>query len=116
MKTKKYYETKEFQQLNKEWENKLKESGFSDIEDKDVRFSNLIRKENIEVCEKKENHFDLCREYLNNGEIKDELDLKIFTLYCEGFTVRGIEKKLKNTLKHVAISYRINKILEVING
>lgn len=116
MKTKKYYETKEFQQLNKEWESKLKESGFSDIEKPSKRYTNVIQNEEFEYCEKKENHFDICREYLNSGRIKDELDVKIFSLYCEGYSLREIEAKINGRLTKTPLAYRINKLLEIING
>jgi hypothetical protein len=116
LKTKKYYETNEFKKINKEWEKKLKESGFSDIEKPDVRFSNKIRKEEIELCEKTENHFDMCRDYLNSGKIKNQLDFEIFSLYCEGHSTRTIESRLNKVLTHMAISTRINKILEDVYG
>jgi hypothetical protein len=121
LKTKKYYETNEFKKINREWEQKLKESGFSDIEKPDVRFSNKIRKEEIELCEKQENHFDMCREYLNSGKIKSIRNRSIFELYCEGFSIREIEDRIINRNDFVPVKRKmihevIKEILEDVYG
>jgi hypothetical protein len=121
LKTKKYYETNEFKKINREWEQKLKESGFIDIEEPKRRNTPNIQKQEIKYCEKQENHFDMCREYLNSGKIKDETYLYIFNLYCEGFDIRTTELKLSKMenlvkFKKSKIAYIIDEILEDVYG
>lgn len=86
---KKFYETKEFQALDRKWSKILVESGFNDSETGKQRRDNYLNKQLFN--DKYEHHFERCREFLNSYEFKNGRDQMIFEKYCEGMSVREIE-------------------------
>lgn len=113
---KKFYETEEFKRLNKEWQKKLEESGFEDIEKSDNDF---IRQHQVFTADKVQSeggreYYLLCQKILREYDFKDNLHRLIFELHTEGKSVREISTFLQlnseRTLKKSVISDVINKI------
>lgn len=92
MKRKNCFETSGFKKLNQEWQKKLKESGFKDIESSTAIDRNYISSQEFEVDAERIEYIHLCESYFNSGKIKDKTDLEIFEMHCEGISNQEISK------------------------
>ncbi len=112
----KFYETKEFLELNAEWDKKLEDSGFEDIEK--TEYNDFVRPQEFTKRKVKyEGGFDYykyCQLVLREYDFKRDIDRFIFECHTEGLSVRDIEIRLAETsvrkLKYRVISDIINKI------
>jgi DNA-binding NarL/FixJ family response regulator len=104
--TDKYYTTKDFKTLNKQWKKKLKDSGFEDIEyDGPSSTNSESLKKTIDATKNKwitrdstEEFFSIAENFLWNGEFdkrKNSKQKKIFQMYVEGKIIREIAETLK---------------------
>ena len=86
----KFWESKEFKDLNKEWKQKLADSEFKDIEDDKERLDvKNDRTQNITNFEQTLEYFSAFNEYLNTQKAISERDRKILELYVDGVFVTG---------------------------
>jgi hypothetical protein len=125
---KKFYETAEFQKLKKQWDQKLADSGFEDIEAKEDE--HMVRPQEFttphqsaeltEYVDFVENsgldYYQFCHQILREFEFKRELDRIVFELYTEGKTIRDISSHLEvsryKPLKKSSIDDLIKRILD----
>ncbi len=114
----KFNKTKEFKQLESEWRNKLKDSGFEDIEDAD---GNIARgswdyrtKKVINSYKTKVDYYYMATQFLNDYNFETPLDKAVWAYHIEGIGVRDIAKLLQDlkmtTLKRMSISYTIIRL------
>jgi hypothetical protein len=115
--SKKYFETKEFKDLNKDWEKKLKKSGFDDIETKHDKETGYVHKQEFKVEHSYVVYFEKCGTYLRSGKVKDAIDAFILEKHCEGVSNHEISNQLRQykfrPLTHQAVALRLIKILSV---
>ena len=91
----KFYQTKEFVKLQREWTKKLKESGFSDLEKKEGdklpgQFyvgREIKRPERISSSLE---YYTQASKFLWDFQFKTENERKIWFYHSEGYTVRQI--------------------------
>lgn len=101
--------------LQNEWDKKLKESGFRDIEPPSEK-NGFLHKQILNLHTADITHFRACRDYLNSGKFESERDRYLFELYSDGLSYREIEKALREQdtyapLTAMGVQKRINKIL-----
>ena len=123
----KQYTNKEFIALQKLWYNKLKKSGFQDIERMHPTLGSLtshkvsmyVTQDYISKCFMKdpsvEGYYRLSRHYLEHGSFKSSLDKRIWELFSEGLTGRDIIKRINQEgfeIKHNAVFNRITAMKE----
>lgn len=101
----KYYNTESFAAEKAEWDAKLKDSGFEDIETPggllatDVRTdaNSVLATRGVEV----ESYYRMAREWLDRYQFPAELDRRIWALHCEGKTQREIARLVFSSLRPV---------------
>jgi|GEM_PF-5044513 len=87
------FETEQFLKLKREWDKKLKESGFKDIESDTSKTPRL--KKNTSDFENKR-AFEVFYEFsLKKSNFKKPVHRAYFKLYCEGLTYKAIAESLK---------------------
>lgn len=80
------------------WRQKLKDSGFNDIENengvlKDSKFGYRIYEDTDSMyVTAKSQYFYLAAEFLNDHKFDNEIDKKVWELHCEGATCQEITK------------------------
>lgn len=107
----KYYEKSDFKKLNKQWRDKLKKSGFEDVEQEDgnlklwhsFRFMILEAKNSkdslqnrVENNKIKEFYYRVATKFLHTHKFKSAKERRIWELHCEGHGWRKIDKILNN--------------------
>ena len=96
---KKYYQTKEFLTLEKEWKDKLKESGFKDIENGQnqlkQRASNVYRQADEITREAKIHYFELLVAHVELNKFDNEIDKLVMTLKSQGKKIKEICEQLE---------------------
>jgi hypothetical protein len=118
MSKKKFFETKEFSDLNKTWEKKLAESGFDDIEKGDT--AHIIQKQIVTVHQTKVSvgldYYQFCNAILRDHTFHRDVDRAIFELHTEGSSDREISTWLKASVfrdySHMQVSRIILRIKE----
>ena len=116
----KFYLTKEFKKLNKSWQQKLKDSGFDEIEDIDPRFENkepyfkcwhshhFFKSYTPEEFEEKQTYYrQVAHFYWHYLEFKNRWEKEIWRLHGEGFSRRKIAQVLKPKYKITDSSVQI---------
>ena len=101
----KYYNTAAFADQKAEWDAKLKESGFEDIETPggllatDVRTdaNSVLATRGVEV----EAYYRAARDWLDRYQFSSDLDRRIWSLHCEGKTQREIARLVFSSLRPV---------------
>ena len=95
-------QSKEFRELQDEWYQKLKDSGFQDIEktvDEEQklkqRSSNVYRQAPEVVRENKENYFTYLGQHIHDEGCDSPVDLHILSRRAEGAKYREIVEELK---------------------
>lgn len=96
----KFYRTKAFFDLNKEWKAKLSEAGFTDLERGPTEYSELPPSVNVHTSRFKtrevtEEYFDLALEYLSHGKFKNTTQRHLWELHCQGLSLAEIAKEMK---------------------
>ena len=102
---KKFYETLEFKKLKQEWDAKLVDSEFEDIEapeSSDIYEPRLKSWDHLKfrsidpvVFKAKQDHYQRCCDLLNTYPWDNAVHKRIWELYSEGATIREIEKRIK---------------------
>lgn len=87
----KFYESKEFQQMNRKWKKKLKASGFKDIE----RSEHQLRVYSYQVYDSYDpavaDYYVKAEAFLLNHKFENEFDKIIWELHSQGQSVRKIQ-------------------------
>jgi len=124
-KKRKYYRTNEFIKLQNQWYDKLKSSGFVDLEWLDrksgaghstpflktslYKFSRLQPEQVASRLE----YFRAASDFLNSYDFEDETERFVFAEYCEGTAYRTMIAKAKDkNLDHVPTLWYIFKHLK----
>ena len=116
MPKKAFYETEEFQKLKAEWDQKLEESKFVDIEKNDTEtmiqpevFNQFKRRYNGSA-----NYSDLCQAILRSYQFKKPWHKTIFELHAEGKSCREIENWFETNLDRKVDHSTVGRIVERI--
>lgn len=95
----KFHKTKEFLELNKKWQEKLKKSGFEDIEDgkEELLVSSAIfkKKKFLKTYKIKEEYYYMATHFLNEYRFDSNIDRVVWTYHVEAISARDISKLLK---------------------
>lgn len=91
---------KTFKELKQKWYQKLRKTGFKDIEQEDgnlTSWSYITRTAGFDIikAQAKEQYYRLATHFLASYRFKDSVDKKIWTLHTSGVSIRNIAKKLK---------------------
>lgn len=95
---KKFWKTEEFKKIQKDWEDKLRESGFNDLEQngKLVQNSqNVWRTQVSSIIEGKRRYFELLEYWCHAETFKDDVERFIIEKRSEGLKINEISAKLK---------------------
>lgn len=100
----KFYETKQFEKLQKKWYAKIKTKGFEDIEhDEDhLKQYSINFTKNVEswrspaVVDAKVAYYSMARKFYSEYPFKDKYDRSVFGYHVEGLGVRRIAKKIRS--------------------
>lgn len=114
-KLKNFKKDTEFQRLSNEWNLKLKQSGFKDIESDEEREFGFVRCDDYDVVTPNINYFNSCINYLNSDSISDATDKLILSMHCDGVPLREISKRLTEfdiKLSKSAIHRHLSRLLE----
>ena len=84
-------------ELQKEWNQKLKDSGFVDIEENWQSHAEYFRNKAHKSVLGYEDYYHKAQEFLRLYDFDSRLDLTIWTLHSEGKTVREIENQTQVT-------------------
>lgn len=97
--------SKEFKDLKDRWYKKLKKSGFVDIEEDEKR---LLEYHNTKYSSSdplafssQQRYFELAGQLLHSFPFKSSEQRTIWTLHCEGKTVRSIGKRVDRSTFYV---------------
>jgi hypothetical protein len=114
---KKFHETKEFKTLKNEWNEKLKKSGFVDIENADIELESsvTVQSEIISTAQTESHsgleYYQFCQQILDEYKFQRSIDRQIFELHAEGRTLSEIKTWLdKNSLKKLS-KMQISRII-----
>lgn len=108
----------ELAKLTKVWYKKLKKSGFEDIEQSDGKlkewhsFKFAVGGQNAIQIYAKTKFYDAAREMLTKHTFATARERKIWALYSEGESARGIAKKLK--LGRFIVSSTVNRLIKIM--
>lgn len=110
----KFYETSEFQTIKKEWDEKLRVSGFNDIEK--GKESTVIQPEVLSTIQSQAlvglDYHQFCQQVLTEYHFKRPLDRMIFEKHAEGLSLSVIEEHLE---KHAFRKLSKMQISRIIN-
>jgi hypothetical protein len=111
----KFFETKEFQKLNRQWKKKLKASGFKDIERNEHRLS-MYSYEVFDAYDPlTEDYYNKALNFLQSHTFQSDLDRFIWSLHANGRSVREISSELESStiygpLSKSSVHERITKL------
>ena len=97
---------RQLQALTQKWYQKLKKSGFDDIEMPNGKWLKQYHNEYYQArytpleFQNKEEYFRKARHFLIEHAFESEKDRLVWQLHSEGLSLREITKKLKIKLKH----------------
>lgn len=117
----KYYNSKEFRQLKALWYEKLKLSGFEDIETEYESIKKPMASVAYAFKKETKEHFERVRQYLQHGAFEAKHDEFIWEEYSQGKTVREIARLMRSrrfkrqsksfvALRIAAMNARMNKL------
>lgn len=100
----KFWKTQKFKALQTEWEEKLRKSGFVDIEDDKRRLkqsaTNCYRTTTQTIIESKRRYYELLGQgYHQETEFKDTVERIVMFLRSKGFKIKDICFGLKSIKK-----------------
>lgn len=120
----KFYKTKEFKSLEKEWYRKLAKEGFDDAEDTSKDYRPLVAwhsfrfsKTTVTQRDALDLYYHRAKELLSTYEFKCNIHRLIWELHSEGYSKRKIEKAIsghKDSLKREWIGHIIRLIAKEI--
>lgn len=97
--------------LKKIWDQKLKESGFEDIEI-NFQYHSLYFKKGHSVLLEKQAYYEKALSFLNEYDFDSQLESDIWKLHAGGSTVREIADKLQIThYKSQSVVERLREIM-----
>lgn len=102
---------KGFKQINQEWQKKLKQSGFEDIENKDrdrPLINPIWRNKKIKDFEAIQEHFIQATHFLIEGKFESDIEKKIWKAYTDGLSVRKIIPLVQKS--KTTVQYYIDKV------
>lgn len=114
------FNSPDFKRLLAEWNQRLADSGFRDIE-KVKNGQRVLKKSGSEVrferCnqtlrEARENYYDLVRFNIQVTVFEDEIDREILVLFSEGIKQTEIKQRLDVSLHRSTIYKRLNRWLK----
>ncbi len=102
-------ESTKLKKLKAKWEEKLKKSGFRDIEDEQGRLIDHRSTEDLwkriggsmEVFRATQDYFRWAEDMANHGLFRSRSDKRIWALHAQGKTCRDIGKKMKFHHTHI---------------
>lgn len=114
----------DFIQLKQFWYQKLKESGFKDIETfhgyiKDWPSQRIQRDFTIDKIQEKQSYFRMASQLYWEHSFESALEKKIWELHCEGLSYREIAEALrthKNKLNKDNIQIVITKLAKLVHS
>lgn len=94
------HNSQELKKLQREWDEKLKKSGFQEIENREngllkVWHSYHFQKQDQGRIESQSLYYEKAWEFFHRHPFKDLLELRIWELHCEGLSLRQIAKELR---------------------
>lgn len=124
---KKFWQTEKFKHIERVWEEKLRQSGFEDIENNVGRLkqnaANSYRTSIVTVIENKLRYFELLGHHLHEESFMDEVHKLVMQRRSEGVTIKniGIEIKqiwgkrsyrgtIRKIIQHYEMKWKIRKI------
>ncbi len=113
-KSTKFYQTKEFKQIQKEWSAKLKKDGFKDVETAADICKDNVNKIIIELDIERYKYFEECAYWLRYGEFRSAEERFIFRLHAGGLTRDEIVAKFKLIGAKPPSTGKISNIIEKI--
>lgn len=92
---------KSLKQLTREWDKRLKDSGFEDIEQRDGRLKRweshfFKQRPDVEFQEAKTSYYRMAGYFLHEHKFEDDVIKLIWQLHSEGLGQRTIIKELKH--------------------
>lgn len=119
--------SKEFIKLQKEWYQKLEDSGFEDLEhlNDDGEMGHILKSEYSAISPAKlrqyakvENYYAKCRAYMYQGNFKDDQELEVWEAHCDGWSLRKTSlmlmihrSKVTRIIKHhLTEMFRLEKV------
>lgn len=98
--SKKFWNTDRFKWLQREWEIKLKESGFKDIEDENGRLkqnaANSYRTSIHAVIDGKQRYFELLGQWHHERDFKNDIERLVMQRRSEGVLIKDILMELES--------------------
>lgn len=88
------FQTQEFLTLKKEWDAKLKLSGFNDVEKTKQNINLNTSNASVIDIENVSEYFDRAIHYAHNHKFKKPSHKKIMLLHSQGLSIREISKKV----------------------
>lgn len=114
----KFFETDKAKKLIADWDKKLKNSGFEDIEQRDENlkrwdsyFFKLKVKGNSVLQESKEIYFRLAGQFLYENAFESVEERRIWEMHCNGVSMRGIVSALKKK-GHKSYKFKVQTTIE----
>lgn len=112
----KFYETKQFMELNKKWAKKLEKSGFEDAEDIDSpneylktwHDAKFAIKYSLSQLEETRDYYLAATHLLNIFTFKNNRDRKIWTMHSDGIPERQIAERLNIT------DWRVRRLIRML--
>lgn len=106
----------ELQQLQAVWTQKLKESGFEDIEDRSGRLTRGITRAvawvDPELREITQEYYCMAYHFLNSYNFETTLDKVMWEYHVEGIVIRDIAKLLTASLPHPISKTKVGKTIK----
>lgn len=106
---------KTFQSIKRVWYNKLKSSGFEDIEKGEYlkrfdsfHFAGYSKEQHKEIDE----YYTQCQEFLKTHMFYSKSDKHVWKKHCEGYTDKEIAETIGVTER--AINYVVNRLKKVM--
>lgn len=98
--TKKFWKTQKFKALRSEWEERLRQSGFTDIEDEKGRLKqnagNSYRTTTAAIIEGKQRYYELlCQGYHREKGFRDTVERIVMLLRSRGVKIEHISLGLR---------------------
>lgn len=108
------YETQTFKKLQSKWYEKLKKSGFEEIETKNDQLKKwhshcfLVRSRGRRSA-RREEYYQLAGVFLNDHEFKTKTEMKLWGLHAQGLSIRTIAsilKMQKDKVHKIVVAFR----------
>lgn len=119
------FKGKKFDKLKAKWDQKLLDSGFEDIEDRNEMlktYSQIGR--NVDEYYARESFYSSIEEYFrlasffyHDHKFDNKLDKELWAYHCEGKSIREISKALKDRkidLKKSGVFKRVKKLIDLM--